>query len=60
MEAHLTRPHAVSIQSMSKEALGQSLNKAWDEIERLRDQISALRAERDMVQHEALMAAGKS
>lgn len=33
----LERPHAVSILSMSKEALEASLNRAWDEIERLRE-----------------------
>jgi hypothetical protein len=41
----LERPHAVSILSMSKEALGASLNSAWDEIERLRTLLSSSRGE---------------
>jgi hypothetical protein len=36
MESQMIRPHAVSLLAMSKEALGQSLDYAWDEIERLR------------------------
>lgn len=41
----LERPHAVSILSMSKEALGASLNRAWDEIDRLRTLLSSSRGE---------------
>lgn len=44
----LERPHAVSILSMSKEALGASLNSAWDEIERLRTLLSSSRGEQGL------------
>lgn len=46
MERTLLRPHAVSILSTSKEALGESLNQAWDEIERLRSRIDVLEDDR--------------
>ena len=49
MEAITVRPHAVSVLSMSKDALGLHVGQAWDEIEKLRTALNnALEALTDL------------